>query len=197
MIINPIIEQVARALPFMQQQQPQQQQQQQWGQQQAEPEIDPFDPSSVQNYIQSQIQTGVQAAMQQSMAAYEPVLNNFASEQGAQMAKQELESIRETVGEFDQDAAFLIAAGSIEQGQDPAHALRQAAQFSHDFEKRIRADERERFKGELRNLQQAPDSTPVGAAAATEVQPVPTGPRRYHEVVERYLDRQNSTPVVG
>lgn len=188
----PILQAVAEVLPSLQQQQQQQPQQNQ-----IPDEIDPFDPSSVTNYIQRSIETGLQQALQQHLAPYEPMLNSVASEQGAALARQELESIKSTVGEFDQDTAFLIAAGAIEQGNDPATALRQAAQFAHDFEQKIRADERDRFKSELRNLQQAPDATPVGDSAATEVQPVPTGPRRYHEVVDRYLSRQNSTPMVG
>jgi hypothetical protein len=185
----------------MQQQQsaPQPQGQQNWGgQQQQEPaQIDPFDPDSVTAYIQQAIGQGVEAALQQHLAPYGQVLDTVASEQGAALAKAELENIKANLGEFDQDMAFMLAAGQIEQGQDPASSLRQAAQFSKDFETRIRADERERFKEELKTLRGAPQETPVGSASAQELQSVPTGPRRYHEVVERVLARQNSTPLVG
>jgi hypothetical protein len=188
----PILQQVAQVLPTLQQQP------QQGNPTDQTPDIDPFDPQSVQAFIQQQVQAGIGQALQQQMAPYEGVLSSFASEQGAAMAKAELETIKETVGDFDQDNAFLIAAGSIEQGQDPTQALHQAARFTHDFEKRIRADERNRFKEELRSLQAAPNETPAGSgSAAVEVQPVPTGPRRYHEVVERYLERQNPSSVVG
>lgn len=169
-----------------------------WEQQQQDlGEIDPFDPASVQGYIQRAIDNGLQTALAEQLAPYEPILSNVANEQGAQLARQELESIKTTIGDFDQDTAFLIAAGSIEQGNDPSVALRQAAQFSHDYEKKIRSDEREKYKSELQNLRDAPRETPVGSASGREVQPVPTGPRRYQEVVERVLARQNSSTPGG
>ncbi len=199
----PILQQLQAALPYLQnlqgQQGPPPAQPYFGGQQQPQQqvEIDPFDPNSVTAFIQQQVGYGVQQALEQYMAPYSPILDSVASEQGASLAKAELENIRGQVGDFDQDTAFMIAAGSIEQGMDPAQSLRQAAQYTKDFESRVRADEREKFKEELKNLRGAPNETPAGGASATEIQSVPTGPRRYHEVVERVLARQNSTPMVG
>jgi hypothetical protein len=192
----PILQQLQESLPYLQQMQQYNQQPQGFDQQQGQ-DIDPFDPSSVQGYIQRQIQEGMQQALAQQLGPYQPMLNSFANEQGEQLARQELATIKTTVGDFDQDTAFLIAAGSIEQGNDPSVALRQAAQFSHDYEKKIRSDEREKYKSELQNLRDAPRETPVGSASGREVQPVPTGPRRYQEVVERVLARQNSSTPGG
>lgn len=161
------------------------------------PEIDPFDPASVRAYIQHEIQAGIQSGLTDQLGPYEGMLGMVASEQGEALARRELETIKSDIGEFDHDTAFLIAAGAIEGGQDPAVALRHAATYSRDWEKRIRDDERTRYQTELKTLGGAPGEVPIGSAAGTEVQPVPTGPRRYHEAVERVLARQNPTNVVG
>ncbi len=189
----PLLQQLAQYLPQMQQQQ----QQTQAPAQAEAPEIDPFDPNSVSNYIQFQINQGLQSALAEQLGPYEGMLGMVASEQGETLARNELESIRSQIGEFDQDTAFLIAAGQIEGGLDPSTALRQAAQYSREWEQKIRTDERERYQKEVQNLQGAPGEVPVGSTSAGEVQPVPTGPRRYHEVVERVLARQNPTSTVG
>ena len=190
----PILQAVAEYLPQMQrglQQQPSQTQQPQ------QDEIDPFDPESVTTYIQNQIQSGLQQAVAQQIGPYEEMLNMQAAEKGEQLARQELEQIESQIGKFDRDSAFLIAAGAIEGGQDPITALRSAAQFSQNWEAKIRAEEREAYKQELQNLRSAPNEVPIGSAAATEIQPVPTGPRRYHDVVDNFLARQNPRSVVG
>jgi hypothetical protein len=188
----PILQAVAQMLPQLQQMQQAPQEPAAQG-----PELDPFDPDSVQNYIQSQIQSGLQAAVGEQLGPYEQMLSMQAAEQGEQLARQELEKIEKDIGKFDQDTAFLIAAGAIEGGQDPIYALRAAATYASEWEKRIRTEERAAYQEELKNLRTAPGEVPVGSSAATEIQPVPTGPRRYHEIVERYQARQNASPLVG
>ncbi len=171
--------------------------QQQQAPAQETPQIDPFDPDSVSGYIQAQIQQGLAAAMQEEVGPYREIMDQQARQQGEQLARQELESLQEKVGKFDSDSAFLIAAGAIEGGQDPMTALRNAAQYSHEWETKIRADEREVYRKELQGLRSAPGEVAAGSMAGTEIQPVPTGPRRYHEIVERYQNRQNPPSVVG
>lgn len=190
------IQQAAPFLDQLSQQLYQQQQgysQQQPGyQEQPEDDFDPFDPESVQNYIARNIQQGVQ----QHLAPYEGLLGMVASDQGERLARTELEQIKSEVGEFDQDSAFLIASGLIEQGSDPGTALRQAAQFSQGFEKKIRADEREKYKQELAGLAGAPAETPASSAAAP-VEEVPTGRGRYEEAIRRALANRAPVNPVG
>lgn len=167
--------------------------QQQAYQQQPEEEFDPFDPESVQRYIQQSVQQGLQQGLQQSLGPYEGLMGMVASQQGEQLARQELDTIKGELGEFNEDSAFLIASGLIEQGNDPGQALRQSAQYAKEWETQIRSDEREKYKQELQNLQGAPSETPMGSASAANEVGVPTGKGRYEEAIRRAL--ANRQPV--
>jgi len=154
-------------------------------------EFDPYDADSVQNYIGAQIQSGINEAL----GPFQGLLGSIASREGETLAKGELENIAREVGDFDRDNAFLIANGMIEQGQDPAHALRLAAQHSKEYEDRIRADEREKYRAELENLAGAPRETGTGSFSATEGPSVPTGPDRYRIAVERRMAGNHTCPT--
>lgn len=154
------------------------------------PEFDPYDADSVQQFIQNGIQSGIQEAL----GPFQGLLGTIASREGESLAKGELDKISESVGEFDKDNAFLIANGMIEQGHDPAQALHQAASYSKQFEDRIRADEREKFKAELATLSGAPKETATGSFSASEEPGVPTGPDRYRVAIARAFGG-NGNPV--
>lgn len=184
----PILQHVAQQL----QQQPQ-------ATQEPEPEveIDPFDPTSIQRYVQAQIQRGVDEGLKQALGVYQPVLDTVASREGEALARAELEKIQQEVGKFDENMAFIVGSGLIEQGYDPPSALRVAAEHVSEFEKRVRAEERKAVMEELKNLNGAPPETPVGSTTATDLDKIPTGKNRYYEVVERFKARQNPVNPVG
>jgi hypothetical protein len=168
-------------------------QQQAYQQPQFEEEFDPFDPESVQRYIQQSVAQGLQQGLAQNLGPYEGLLGMVASQQGEALARQELDTIRGELGDFNEDAAFLVASGLIEQGGDPGQALRQSAQYAQEWETQIRSDEREKYKQELQNLQGAPSETPMGSASAANEVGVPTGKGRYEEAIRRAL--ANRQPV--
>lgn len=156
----------------------------------AEEEFDPYDEDSVQGYIQRNIQSGIERAL----GPFQNLLGTIASREGESLAKGELERIAGEVGEFDKDNAYLVANSLIEQGADPTEALHKAASYSREFENRIRADERAKYKAELEQLAGAPRETGTGSSSATENLGVPTGPDRYREAVARALGN-NGMPV--
>lgn len=165
---------------------------QQQVQQPQEPEFDPFDPESVQQYIQHNIQQGVE----QALDPYSGVLGLVATREGEALAKKELETIRGEVGDFDQDAALLVASGLIDQGHDPSEALRVAAQYTRDYEARVQQSALEKYKQELQGLSDGTGEVPAGQGSGAEHQiPVPTGQDRYREAVENALARRRMTPT--
>lgn len=183
----PVIQQVAHMMQnggMQQQQEPQPQ----------EPDFDPFDPSSVQEYINNQVQQG----LEQGIAPYTHLFNTMAESEGERLARSTMERLDQEVGSFDHDAAYMIAAGALaDESLNPDQVLTSAARFMHDFEERIRADERTKFQGELQQMREAPRDRPVGSSAGTEGETVPTGPRRYHEAVERAMARRRPNFPVG
>lgn len=160
-------------------------------------EFDPFDTQSVASFINAHIQHGISQALEQQLGPMQGVLGMVASREGEQLARTQLDRLESELGSFDRDAAFLVGSGLIQQGEDPSESLRVAAVYARDFEQRIREDERNRYKSELQQLGQAPPETPVGGAAGTENEKVPTGPRRYHVAVERAIARRNGVMPVG
>jgi hypothetical protein len=160
-------------------------------QQQEEEAFDPYDEDSVQGFIQRNIQQGIE----QALGPFQGLLGTIASREGESLAKGELDRIAGEVGEFDRDNAFLVANSLIEQGADPTQALQQAATYSRDFEAKVRADEREKYQTEMRNLAGAPRETGMGSSSATEGVGVPTGQDRYKIAVQRALG--NGTMPVG
>jgi hypothetical protein len=146
-------------------------------------ELDPFDQENVSRFIARHVEQGINEAL----GPFQGILGTVASREGESRAKGELERIGTEVGEFDKDNAFLVASGMIEQGADPSEALSKAAMYSRQFEEKIRADEREKYKAELERLAGAPRETAIGSSSATENVGVPTGPDRYRIAVERAL----------
>jgi hypothetical protein len=187
--VTPFLGELANVLNQVEQPQYGQQQQPQYGQDpyaQQEPEFDPFDSNSVQQYIQQNIQQGVQ----QALDPYSGVLGLVATREGEQLAKNELDTIKSEVGDFDQDAALLVASGLIDQGQDPSQALRTSAEYVRDYEAKIRASEREKYQQELQGLSGRGD-VPAGAGNGAEPTiPIPTGQDRYRVAVENALARR-------
>lgn len=160
------------------------------------PEYDPFDPASVDAYMNWKLEQRLSAAFDEHLGPFQGLLGMMASEKGEALARSELESIKGDIGDFDQDTAYLVASGIIERGGDPSDALRQAATFAHDFEERIRADEREKFQQQFQQLGQAPGEI-TGGAQTTEAETIPTGPNRYQEAVERALARRRPVMPTG
>lgn len=187
----PVIQQVAA---LMQQQEQAQYQQQPQEPQQPLPEWDPWDPASVQQYINAAVEQGVL----QATGPYQQLFNTMAESEGERLAQQTLGRLQEEVGSFDADATYMIAAGALaDESLNPDHVLTSAARYMHDFEQKIRSDEREKYKAELTGISQNPSDSPVGASAGREDETIPTGPRRYHEAVERALSRRNPGFPVG
>lgn len=179
----PILQQIATNMGLVQgggQQQPQSQDQQ--------PELDPFDPRSVQEYIDYKTKQG--------MSQYEGMMHLVEAQQGEQLARQEIERLQGNLGEFDGDTALLIAAGMLDQGAEPRQALEQAARFLQDYETRIREDERTKQGAVLETHHQAPNEAPAQGAVATPAPRTHTGPGRYEKVVEDFMaSRRPSLPV--
>lgn len=158
------------------------------------PDLDPFDPDSVQAHIEARVAAG----MEEAMGPYRHMFNSMAESEGERLARSTMERLDQEVGAFDHDAAYMIAAGALaDESLDPNDVLTNAARYMHDFEAQIRADERQKYKDELAGLRDIPPDGSVGSAAAQETETVPRGPRRYHEAVERALARRNPTMPVG
>lgn len=183
----PVIQQVAQMMQNGAMQ-PQQQQAP------PEPDFDPFDPESVQSYINNQVQQG----LEQGIAPYTHLFNTMAESEGERLARSTMERLDQEVGSFDHDAAYMIAAGALaDESLNPDQVLTSAARFMHDFEERIRADERTKYQGEIQQLREAPRDRPIGSSSGVEGETVPTGPRRYHEAVERAMARRRPNFPVG
>lgn len=192
---------IAAAGPFLQNLAYEQQQAQYVAQQQQPqgpelPEWDPFDPAVVEAHVSAR----VQAAIEQALGPFQPILGQVAQETSMRQAESALEGLSSQVGNFDRDAALLIAAPMIDAGNMPETSLRAAAQYMHDLEQRIRADERQVVQNELRELQEAgPQAGSSGApgVTATEFDKVPTGPNRYEEAISRAIARRRGGFPVG
>lgn len=160
------------------------------------PEIDPFDPNSVQTYVDALLEQRVAAAIQNSLSPYESVLGMVASREGEDLAKREFEKIASEVGEFDQEAAFAMASGLIERGMDPGEAIREAGTYAREWEKRIATKAVEDYKASLQTISDAPQEQ-TGGAVATEIEGVPKGRGRYEVAIQRALDRRSPITPTG
>ena len=162
--------------------------------QQGEQEIDydPFDPESVQRFVDAR----AEAMAERMMEPFKGLLGMISEREGETLAKAELERIKGEVGEFDQDMAYMVASGMLQPGVDPAQALQVSAKHIHEYETRIRSDERAKVEAELRGLGEAPSQGGTGSGTAEPALPVPTGPNRYEEAINRVLaNRRASLPV--
>lgn len=160
---------------------------------QADFEFDPFDPESVQQLIDMRAQAIAAAQME----PFQGLLGMLSAREGEQLAKAELDRIQGEVGEFDHDMAFLVASGMVDNGHDPAQALRQSASQVREYESKIRADERAKVEAEFQGLGSAPNERGVGSGEAVPGQPVPTGPHRYEEAIARAMANRRPTMPVG
>lgn len=185
----PILQQVAQALEGGYQE-PQQQQQQQ--PQQPQQQFDPFDPNSVQSYIDNR----AQEIVHNELGDYENVMQLFAASEGERLARQEMERLQSELGDFDQDAALILATGMLGPSGDPQTALQNAARYLQDYEKRIREDERGRTSQTTQALHQAPQEMPA-STAVTEPRRTPRGPGRYEEVVDNWMAGRRAQLPVG
>lgn len=158
-----------------------------------EPNFDPFQPESVQQFVRSEIERGVRSQLE----AYEPILNQVQAREGEQMARAELERLRPQVGAFDDDLALLVASGILQPGTDGREVVSQAARYVAEHEAKIRADEREKIAAEQRAIAERKGDLPAANGAATEALEVPKGPDRYREVVARWRSNQNPSQPVG
>jgi hypothetical protein len=166
------------------------------GQQQPQgPEYDPWDEDSVRNYIGSNIQQGINQALE----PYAGILGLVASQEGEKLAHSELDKIKEEVGDFDRDTAFLIASGLIDQGHDPAAALRRAAEFSKEVESRIRADERKKYEGDVARVAGSRGDVPTNGQPAeiSRTPPGGGGQEKYLEAVQRAIANRHPSMPIG
>jgi len=191
--VTPFLSELANAL-----QQPQQEQYGQQQQYQADPaqdQFDPWDPNSMQGYINQGIQQGIQQAME----PYSGILGIVASREGEQLAHNELAKIEQELGAFDKDTAFLVASGLIDQGHDPAAALRKAAEFSKQMESRIREDERTKYNNEIKTISSGRGDLPAGQGSAEQFTPPPGlgGSEKYAAAIERALANGHPSMPVG
>lgn len=154
-----------------------------------EEEWDPFDQDSVARIVDARLQAALEP--------FQGLLGMVATEKGEALARSELDTIRNEVGEFDNDTAFLVASGLIESGHDPATALRQAASYAQQYEQRIREDERKKVTEELTALRDAPRDGAIGAQPGTENVPTPTGANRYEFAIRRALANGNPALPAG
>lgn len=174
------------------------------GQQQPTPELpdyDPFDPESVQRYIDEASGRRVEAMLDERLAPFEPLLGRVAAEQGRVAAEQALDGLKSEIGDFDREQAVLLTQSLLSQGIEPHTALRAAAERTHDFESRIREDERNKVKAEHQDyFSRLAGATPAASAggAAGEIQPPQFDPKsgvdKYRIVVNNALGAQ--TPIV-
>lgn len=156
-------------------------------------DYDPFDPESVQRMIDAR----AQAIADAQLSPFKGLLGMLSQREGEALARAELERITGEVGEFDKDTAFMVASGLIDQGMDPAQALRQGATYTKEFESRVRQDERTKVEQELRARGEAPHEPPVGTTTGEPGQPVPTGPGRYEEAIQRAMSRMRPSVPAG
>ena len=128
------------------------------------------------------------------------VLGLTASQTGEQLARDALNGLQSELGQFDQDAALMVASGLLDQGASPEQALRQAAQYVVDYEKRIRDTAQTAFAQntvEPRLPGNQPGGQPPGGAPANEIQRVPVGPGKYEKAVENWVANRRPTMPVG
>lgn len=196
---------IASASPFLQnlandyQQRQYQEQQAYYAQQNQAPALPDWDPFD-ENVVQAHVQARVQAQLEQALGPYQSILGHVAQETSQRQAEEALENLNSQVGAFDRDAALLIAAPMIDAGNGPDQSLRAAAQYMHELEQRIRADERQLVQQQFQELRTAggnPGNSSAPGVTATEFDKVPTGPRRYHDAVDRALARRNGSFPVG
>jgi hypothetical protein len=157
------------------------------------PELDPFDPDSVQQYVSTVAAMQAQQIVQEALGPLEPLLGHMAESEGEKLARETLDGYASEMGEFDRDQAVLMAQGLLQQGYDAEYALQLAAERTREYEAAIRANEREAYQQHLETISNAPTQQAAGGAAASEVEGVPTGPKRYEIAVRRALG--NSSPV--
>lgn len=176
---GPILHQIATNMGMIQPQAPPQQQ---------VPELDPFDPHSVQNYIDYQVN--------QRTENFSSLASLVEAQQGEQLARAELDRLHSEVGEFDDDTALIIASGLLDQGVMPDQALAQAAQQLRAYEEKVRANERERHGVLLQDIHEAPRETSANTGIGQEAPRVPTGKNRYEEAVNNFLtNRRPGLPI--
>ncbi len=193
---------IAAAMPFLQNLAAREQQEQFAAQQSAQPQLDqlpdwdPFD----ENVVQQHFDQRVSQAVEQALGPYQGLLGHIAQDTSQREAEAALGQLHESVGEFDRDAALLIAAPMIDSGQDARQSLQVAAQYMHELEQRIREDERTKVQQGFQDLQGAgqggaPGNSP--GVPATELDTVPTGPDRYRVAMERAMARRSGGFPVG
>ena len=168
-------------------------------QQPTAPEEHPFDPFNPQS-VRDEIARQAAEQAQQLLEPYMGVLGLTASQTGEQLARQALDGFKTELGDFDHDAALMIAAGMMESGMQPEQALRAGAQYVSEYEKRIRGEATTAFTQntvEPRLQGNLPPGQPQGGAPAAEIQRVPTGPGRYEAAIERWRANRQPTMPVG
>lgn len=118
----------------------------------------------------------------EAFAEYQPILDLVAEQQGAQLAEQYLSNIEGQIGVFDHGHAHLIATGLVEQGQEPAQALYNAALIQRQQEQAIQQRAFQAYQDTLQNRESA-SAQPGVAGAATEI----TELGDYDDIANRYL----------
>lgn len=153
-------------------------------QQQEPPE---FNPDNPEQWMQQRLE----AMFQERFGAFEPVLGQFAEQQGEKIARETLAGLEGEVGKFDHDEAILRAKVFMSEGLEPRQALREAATQQFKRESALRQSAVEDYKRSLTEAANAPVVPgAVAGAPAVDAPVVPTGTDRYTKAVSGFFERR-------
>jgi hypothetical protein len=155
------------------------------------PEFDPFRPETHEPYVRAraeQVARELIAPMQERLS----VLDRVEHREHQQIAREHLEGLKATVGQFDTDKASLMGFAYMRQGLAPAEALERAAREDVAYRAAIRAEADAELAEKYRTLATTTTEPAGGAGAAEPTPTVPTGPRRYEQSVKESLDRMRA-----
>lgn len=136
------------------------------------PELDPFDPDSVQAHIDARVNDQISPVRE--------LLDAFTQERGFRQVDSAFENIAKEIGEFDQGLAHLVANARAQYGEPPHDAIAHAAylvrqNYQTGYEKG-KSEGVEEYKRQLQNAAgAAKEPGRAGAMAASEIQGVVTG----------------------
>lgn len=166
----------------------------------AVPDLDLFDEDSVKNFIAHATKASINEAFQDQFGDFTGLLGMLASDKGEELARQEMESIKGEVGDFNEDLSLLISRGLLSEDEmEPGQALRTSAQFAANFEKEVRENERQKVLQEYQLIAEGDSSLPAGGGEHGQVPPPSQdemrGPDRYQSAVQRVLARRRGMPA--
>lgn len=167
---------------------------------------DPYDPEQMQSWyaqtsesIRSELEQTmgqqVQQLWQEQFAPFAPILGQIAQREAEQAAGEVFEGLQEQIGKFDSDKAYVYAIAYSQQGYEPEQALELGARARHEDEKAMFNQIMQAQQQTLDNVSAAPTEMGAPPMAASQIEPVPTGPGRYEEAKNRYFSRRGGSPI--